>query len=111
MDSYGCTRTLVDSCDDLCEAGDSIARNVSMVSQSIESRTRTALVGVAGSLESVFSSDVDGLGNIDKEPLRLLVILHRLDGRVQLVRCNVMEVSMVKIGRKGINEPTSQKEW
>jgi hypothetical protein len=47
-----------------------------MVGQSIESRTRTALVIPTGSFESVFPSDINGLLYVDDESLGLLELLH-----------------------------------
>jgi hypothetical protein len=47
-----------------------------MVGQSIESRTRTALVILAWSSESVFASDINGLLYVDDESLGLLELLH-----------------------------------
>jgi hypothetical protein len=69
-------QTLIDGCNNFSKAGDAIARNVSMVGQRIESRARSALVISSRRLESMDSSDIDGLRGIYEESLGLLVLVH-----------------------------------
>lgn len=69
-------RTLVDGCDNFCKTSDTSARNVAMICQGIQSRTGTALVGGLWSLKRMFSRDINGFGDVDDEPLLLLVVLH-----------------------------------
>jgi hypothetical protein len=66
---------LVDGSNYFREAGNTIARNVSMVGQSIESRTRSSLVVPSRSLEGMLASNVDGLLRVDEKPLGMLVLL------------------------------------
>jgi hypothetical protein len=68
---------LVDSGNNLHEAGNTIARNVSMVGQSIESRTRSTLVFTFGSPESVFASDVNWFVDVYEKSLGFFQLVDR----------------------------------
>jgi hypothetical protein len=103
LNVYDCTHTLIDGCNNFCEASNTTASNVTMVCQGIESGTWSALVVFFWCLKGVFSSDIDGLGSIDNEALLLLELVYRPDGCMESFVCKAVEMSIIK-SREGGDE-------
>jgi hypothetical protein len=99
--------TLVYSGNDLGEAGNTVARDVTMVGESVESRARTTLIVLTRGFEDVLAGDVDGLVYIDKKPSVFLQFFNRLNSYFQCLRGQTVKIVGAE-GRKGIGKVGAQ---